>query len=84
MKITIESTSKLVELQLRPGVVALARIWEGTTEHGTPVHCFITRVCPTIPTPDLPKAVVEEFEASLRETRAPSALVEAIPMRMIL
>ena len=39
MKVTLESTTKIVELN---GVQA--RIWEGTTEGGIRVHAFITRI----------------------------------------
>lgn len=73
MKITIESTSKIVELNGVP-----ARVWEGKTESGIPVHCYVTRIA------------VErdqdgsEFERELQEHRAPSAAIEAIPLRMIL
>jgi hypothetical protein len=73
MKITIESTSKVVTLN---GVAA--RIWEGHTASGIPVHCFITRIGVGL---DKDQA---EFEAELKETKAPSAEVAAYPMRMIL
>ena len=39
MKVTLESTEKFVTLNGVP-----ARIWEGTTEHGTKVQAFITRI----------------------------------------
>ena len=39
MKITIESTDKIVYLNGIP-----ARIWEGETASGICVHCFITRI----------------------------------------
>lgn len=73
MKINIESTSKIVELNGVP-----ARIWEGHTESGIPVHCFITRV-----------AVHKDenhaqFERELQEQVVPSPDVEAIPLRLIL
>jgi hypothetical protein len=73
MKITIESTSKTVELNGLP-----SRIWEGHTDSGIPVHCFITRI-----------AVHEnqdctEFEKELQEHRKPSFELAAIPLRMIL
>lgn len=73
MKITIESTTKIVELNRVP-----ARIWEGHTESGIPVHCYVTRI-----------AVHEsqdcsEFERELEEHRKPSVEVEAIPLRMII
>lgn len=44
MKMTLESTTKIVELRSRNGAVMQARIWEGVTENGVPVHAFITRV----------------------------------------
>jgi len=73
MRITLESTTKLVQLNGVP-----ARIWEGTTENGTPMHAYITRV-----------AVEEghdqeEFERELQSHRAPSPVVEAISLRLIL
>jgi hypothetical protein len=73
MKITIESTTKTVFLD---GVQC--RVWEGATERGVPIHCFIPRV-----------AVkngedMSQFEAELKEQRAPSFEVAAIPLRMIL
>lgn len=63
MKITIESTSKVVELDGQP-----ARVWEGKTERGVTVVAFIPRITPLDGDP-------EEFEADLLETRAPSAEV---------
>lgn len=73
MKLTIENTTKVVELNGVP-----ARIWEGHTESGIPVHCYITRV-----------AVHNDhdhtqFERELAEQRTPSADVQAIPLRLIL
>lgn len=77
MKVTLESTDKLVELDVGPAVVH-ARIWEGRTDTGIPVHAFITRI-----------AVGQEqdqtqFEEELRHCRAPSPEVAAIPLRLIL
>jgi hypothetical protein len=74
MKITIESTTKVVELN--GGIPA--RIWEGQTESGIPIHCFITRV-----------GVAEDqdctqFERELKECREPSFPLQAIPLRMII
>ena len=80
MKIQIESTSKLVELETPFGSIP-ARVWEGKTESGTPVHCFITRIAPTIPKDDHRQ---EEFVRELQETRAPSVEIQAIPLRLIL
>jgi hypothetical protein len=82
MKITIEPTSKIVQLETAHGVVP-ARIWEGTSDNGTPVHCFVTRICPSIPQP-LPPEVEQEFSKALEETNAPSHAIRAIPLRFIL
>jgi len=76
MKVTLEPTTKLVELD---GVKC--RIWEGTTERGVPVHAYILRVA----VPDgRPLEDYEQFALDLVETRAPSSAVQAIPLRMIL
>lgn len=82
MRISIEPTSKIVELETPSGGRMPARIWEGTTDRGTPVHCFITRIAPTIVDP--PDNVVREFTSSLGETRPPSAAVQAISLRFVL
>lgn len=83
MKITIESTDKLVHLREPGGQAVPARIWEGKTDTGIPVFCYITRIAPLIPEP-LPIDVAEQFAASLQETRRPSPELEAIPLRMII
>ena len=74
MKITIESTSKVVELNGVP-----ARIWEGRTASGIPVHCFVTRIA-------VHKSEdASQFEAELKEQRPPSAEVDAAyPLRLVL
>lgn len=74
MKITIESTNKIVELNNVP-----ARIWEGETETGIKVHCFITRVAVA-----KDEARIAEFENELQETREPSPEIKGIPARLIL
>jgi hypothetical protein len=74
MKITVESTTKLVELNGVP-----ARVWEGVTDSGIPVHCFITRVAAK------DTANLTQFEAELKEQRPPSLEVaRAYPLRMVL
>lgn len=82
MKITIESTDKLVHFQVGNAQVP-ARIWEGHTDSGTPVHCYITRICPSIPQP-LPPEVEAQFVRELTEQKAPTEAVRSIPLRMIL
>lgn len=73
MKIHIESTSKVVDIDGVP-----ARIWEGHTESGIPIHCYITRVAVDR------NADASEFERELTETRAPSPAVQVIPTRLVL
>lgn len=80
MKIHIEPTTKIVELQTEGGIVP-ARVWEGVTDSGVPVHCFITRLAPTIPVND-PRQ--EQFKKELAEQRSPTAAVQSYPLRMIL
>lgn len=80
MNITIHPTSKIVDLQTDSGMVP-ARIWEGQTDSGIPVHCFVTRIAPTIPRDD-PRQ--REFQETLREVEAPSVGVGAYPLRLIL
>ncbi len=73
MKLIIENTTAIVECNGIP-----ARIWEGCTDSGIPVHCYITRVAV--------KDTLDctEFEKELKEQRKPSAAIEAIPLRLIL
>ena len=84
MRINIESTSKIVTLVV-DGRDIPARVWQGETDGGIPVQCFITRISPEIPTSD-PKIdeLTAEFERDLRRQAAPRQTVEAIPLRMIL
>ncbi|MGC1781237.1 MAG: hypothetical protein WA708_01825 [Acidobacteriaceae bacterium] len=78
MKVQLESTTKVVEFTTKDGGTCQARIWEGVTESGIPVHAYVTRI-----------AVGEDedtgqFERELTECAKPSAAIEAIPLRMIL
>lgn len=78
MKIQIESTTKVIEMRTPDGSLVPARIWEGHTESGIPVHCYITRIaCHE-------SADQEQFKRELTETRVPSPEIAAIPMRFIL
>lgn len=73
MEITIHNTTKIVNLNGIP-----ARIWEGKTKSGIPVHCYVTRIA-THENEDQ-----TEFEKELTEQSPPSSEVEAIPLKMIL
>lgn len=73
MKATIQSTSKIVQLDGIP-----ARLWEGQTESGIGIVCFITRVAIKNGEPS------EEFERELQQQSTPSAEVMQFPISLIL
>lgn len=73
MKVTLESTTKIVTVN---GVQA--RIWEGHTESGIPVHAYVTRIAVAH------GLDASQFERELQECRAPSADIEALPARLVL
>ena len=69
----LDSTTKVVEVNGVP-----ARIWEGETDSGIPIHAYITRI-----------AVEEnedqqQFERELEPHRAPSPAVQAISLKLVL
>lgn len=73
MQVQLESTTKFVTVNGVP-----ARVWEGRTSSGIPVHAYITRI-----------AVHEdqdhaEFERELQACRSPSVDVAALPHKLIL
>ena len=73
MKISIESTSRIV---IADGIEC--RIWVGKTEHGIEIECLIPRIAARN------GQDLSQFEAELKEHRAPTADMEAFPLRMIL
>jgi hypothetical protein len=77
MRVHIEPTSRVVELVTERGTVP-ARIWEGETDGGLPVICWVTRVAAKRDD-DL-----SELDAALAEQRPPSAAAQEFPLRMIL
>lgn len=84
MKITIESTDKIVEL-VGNDIAAPTRVWQGFTESGIPVQVFVTRIAPEIPRSH-PKIdeLTAEFERDLQRQADARPSVEAIPLRMII
>lgn len=74
MKLIIESTSKIVQLNGIP-----ARVWEGETASGVKVHCFITRVAI-----DKDEKRADEFERELMEQKPPSASIASFPLSLII
>lgn len=82
MKITIESTDKVVKfIDREAGSVMDCRIWEGTTDTGIAIHCYIPRIAVA---EGLDSRVYAQFQAELKEQRKPSAEIQAIPLRLIL
>jgi len=73
VKITLESTTKIVEVNGVP-----CRMWEGHTESGIAVHAFITRIAVH------KNADASQFERELQECRPPSPDVQAYPRRIVL
>lgn len=63
MKMTIESTTKIAEVNGVP-----ARVWQGTTERGIPVVAYITSIAAA------GDADLSELEADLQEHAEPTAL----------
>lgn len=84
MKITIESTTKIVELVVN-GHPVHARVWQGATESAVPVQAFITRIAPEV-TQDDPRfaELTAQFDGELTLRADPRPTVAAIPVRMVI
>ena len=80
MKIQLEQTDRIVELESDGGTVP-ARIWQGETESGIRVLAYVTRIMPVMDKDD-PRQ--QEFQDALAQTAAPRAEVNGIPLRLIL
>lgn len=74
MKIIINSTTLVATLNGVP-----ARIWEGVTESGIPVTCYVTRIAI-----DKDEPRHEEFSNELDEHAPPSPEIATYPLRLIL
>jgi hypothetical protein len=77
MHLHIEPTDRVVEL-VNGDAVMPARVWEGQTDNGIPVICWITRVAAER------ARDLSELDAALAEQRPPSAGALEFPRRMIL
>lgn len=73
MKIQLENTTKIVELNGVP-----TRVWEGFTETGLRIHCFIALVAADKDDDS------RELAIELSAQSAPSPAIEAYPLRMII
>jgi hypothetical protein len=79
MKLTLESTTKIVSVSAAGGLSIECRVWEGITERGVKVQCLIPRIAVKL------GEDMAQFEAELKEMRAPSVELQgAFPLRMVL
>lgn len=80
MKITIESTERIVDVTMPGGGgTSKARVWQGTTESGIPVVCLVARVAVAADKDQ------SQFQAELQQHAAPNRdAVDAFPLRMII
>ena len=79
MKITIQSTSEIVQIRTAEFADSIpCRLWEGQTESGIKVQCLISRIAA------LKNENLEEFQRELQEKQAPSEGIRAFPLRMII
>lgn len=78
MKVTLQSTTRIVELEVN-GAIVPGRIWEGQTESGIHVVAVITRVvCSAMDNQ-------QEFVNELQSCAPPSSMaLDAIPLKMII
>lgn len=65
MQIFLENTTRLIDVN---GIKA--RLWEGETKSGIPIHCLIIRIAVN------KEANQEEFERELKNVSPPSAASE--------
>lgn len=80
MRLTLESTDKIVQLRIN-GVYVPARVWQGETAEGVRVHAMIAGVAVAKGQPDEVYAAFERDLQECADTR-PDGL--AIPLRFIL
>lgn len=78
MRLTLEPTTRIVEITTDNGDIVPGRVWQGTTEFGVEVVAVITRVATAVENDQA------EFQATLTPQRPGRAAVEAFPMRMVL
>lgn len=77
MKITLENTTKIVHLNGVP-----ARIWEGQTESGIQIHCYVTRVA--VHEGRVHGEDYDKFKQELQTCKRPTLDIEMISWRLLL
>lgn len=80
MKATLQSTTKIIDLQTADGQMVQARVWEGTSEGGIPFFALVTRVMVRADQDQT------EFERELMERSDPPSFQadKGIPLRMFI
>lgn len=76
MKISLESTSKIVSLNGQN-----CRVWEGETETGIKCHAYIKLI---VHNQNEESLVGEQFARELQEVKDPSPEISMIPERFII
>lgn len=80
MRVTLESTSRIVHVVGEAGDTVPGRVWEGRTDSGIPVFAVVTRIAAEDDGADL-----GQFEAELQRCADPTPQsFAAIPARLIL
>lgn len=84
VKVTLESTTKIVDIQTVDGSVK-ARVWQGQTDSGVPVQAFIPLISPEVRRSDPHHdELTAEFDRDLKRHAEPRPTVELIPLRFII
>lgn len=80
MKLTIESTDRIVQIETGLKLNSIAcRVWEGETESGVKVTVLVPRIA-AHKDQDL-----TQFERELQETKPPTpTAVEVFPLKMLI
>lgn len=74
MKLTLEPTPVIAELEVPGGGVLPARVWQGVDEHGVEVHAYVTRVgVANFYPPHVHERFAEELQAAAPLRPAPRA-----------
>lgn len=77
MRVTLESTTKIVELRIGDALVP-ARVWQGVTDRGVQIHGYIVRIGVGL------DQDMGEFERDLERQADPRADVAALPARLVI
>jgi len=84
MKITLESTTAVVQLETRGGAVMPARVWEGRSDSGIPVQAFITRIALAVPEGEVTPSMAAEFARDLEEQKKPTLELPPLSLRFFI